>query len=50
MPIPAQFADTLVLHNTFEHFEGSADTDFIAEAWRVLQPAARFGFHTPSTG
>jgi SAM-dependent methyltransferase len=41
MPIPAAFADQLVLHNAFEHFEGSADTDFIREAWRVLKPGGR---------
>ena len=33
-----QFADKLVLHNSFEHFEGTADSDFIAEAWRILKP------------
>jgi SAM-dependent methyltransferase len=38
MPVPDAFADKLVLHNAFEHFEGSADSDFIREAWRVLRP------------
>jgi SAM-dependent methyltransferase len=38
MSVPADFADKLVLHNSFEHFEGTADIDFIAEAWRVLKP------------
>ncbi len=38
MPVPNQFADKLVLHNAFEHFEGRADTDFVFEAWRVLKP------------
>lgn len=38
MPIADSFADKLVLHNAFEHFEGSADTEFILEAWRVLRP------------
>jgi hypothetical protein len=38
MPVGDRFADKLVLHNSFEHFEGSADSDFIAEAWRVLRP------------
>jgi SAM-dependent methyltransferase len=38
MPVPDGFADKLVLHNAFEHFEGTADTDFIVEAWRVLKP------------
>ncbi len=38
MPVPDGFADKLVLHNAFEHFEGTADSDFIVEAWRVLKP------------
>jgi hypothetical protein len=38
MPVSDQFADALVLHNSFEHFEGTADSDFVAEAWRVLRP------------
>jgi SAM-dependent methyltransferase len=38
MPVPDGFADKLVLHNAFEHFEGSADTEFVLEAWRVLKP------------
>jgi SAM-dependent methyltransferase len=38
MPVPDGFADRLVLHNAFEHFEGSADVDFIRESWRVLKP------------
>jgi SAM-dependent methyltransferase len=38
MPVSDQFADALVLHNSFEHFEGTADSDFIAESWRVLRP------------
>ena len=29
MPVPGEFANKIVLHNAFEHFEGSADTDFI---------------------
>lgn len=37
MPVPDEFADKLVLHNSFEHFEGTADTEFIFEAWRVLR-------------
>jgi len=41
MPVPDSFADALVLHNAFEHFEGTADTDFIREAWRVLKPGGR---------
>jgi hypothetical protein len=38
MPVPASFADKLFLHNSFEHFEGDADTTFVAEASRVLKP------------
>jgi hypothetical protein len=38
MPVPDAFADKLVLHNAFEHFEGTADSDFIREAWRILKP------------
>jgi SAM-dependent methyltransferase len=38
MPVGDEFADALVLHNSFEHFEGTSDSDFVAEAWRVLKP------------
>jgi hypothetical protein len=38
MDVPAGFANKLVLHNAYEHFEGTADSDFIREAWRVLRP------------
>jgi hypothetical protein len=38
MPIEAQFASKLFLHNSFEHFEGDTDTSFVREAWRVLKP------------
>jgi SAM-dependent methyltransferase len=38
MAVPDQFADALVLHNSFEHFERTADSDFVAESWRVLRP------------
>jgi SAM-dependent methyltransferase len=41
MPLPDAFVDALVLHSSFSHFEGSADTDFIGEAWRVLKPGGR---------
>jgi hypothetical protein len=37
MPVPPSFADVLTLHNSFEHFEGGADSDFVREAWRVLR-------------
>lgn len=38
MPVPAAFADKLFLHNSFEHFEESSDSEFVVEAWRVLKP------------
>jgi SAM-dependent methyltransferase len=38
MPVADQFADALVLHNSFEHFEGTADMEFVSESWRVLKP------------
>lgn len=38
MPVGDEFADALVLHNSFEHFEGTSDSDFVPEAWRVLKP------------
>lgn len=41
MPVPDAFSDSIVLHNAFEHFEGTADTDFILEAWRVLKPGGK---------
>jgi SAM-dependent methyltransferase len=41
MPIPKEFFDKIVLHNFFEHFEGTGDTDFIREAWRVLKPGGK---------
>jgi hypothetical protein len=41
MPIADGFADKLVAHNAFEHFEGTADSDFMSEAWRILRPGGR---------
>jgi hypothetical protein len=32
------FFDAMTLHNSFEHFMGNADSDFMAEADRVLSP------------
>jgi hypothetical protein len=37
IPVSANFADKLFLHNSFEHFEKDADTNFIREAWRILK-------------
>ena len=36
--IPNGFFDAMTLHNSFEHFMGSADSDFMAEVDRVLSP------------
>lgn len=41
LPIPSDFADMLVLHCSFEHFEGDRDTRFLREAERVLRPGGR---------
>jgi SAM-dependent methyltransferase len=41
LELPANFADGLVLHNAYEHFEGTADTELVNEAWRVLKPGGR---------
>jgi SAM-dependent methyltransferase len=38
LPLSANFADKLFLHNSFEHFERDADSGFVSEAWRVLKP------------
>jgi SAM-dependent methyltransferase len=41
LPLADGFADAMVLHNAFEHFEGDADMGFIREAARVLRPGGR---------
>lgn len=41
MPIPDAFVDHLVMHCSFEHFEGDSDHRFIREASRVLKPGGR---------
>jgi SAM-dependent methyltransferase len=38
MDVDPGFATRLMLHNSFEHFEGDGDSDFIREAWRILKP------------
>ena len=38
MPVPDGFAHAMALHCSFEHFEGDADTGFVAECARVLAP------------
>ena len=34
--VPSGFFDALTLHNSFEHFMGNADSEFVAEVDRVL--------------
>jgi hypothetical protein len=41
MAVSDEFADCLVLNNSFEHFEGNADSGFVTESWRVLRPGGR---------
>jgi SAM-dependent methyltransferase len=41
LPVPAEFADKLVLHCSFEHFEGDRDARFLREAERILRPGGR---------
>lgn len=41
MPVPAAFADHLVLHCSFEHFELERDQRFLREAGRILKPGGR---------
>jgi SAM-dependent methyltransferase len=41
LPFPAGSLSKLALHNSFEHFEGDADTRFLHEAARVLRPGGK---------
>jgi SAM-dependent methyltransferase len=41
MPVPDGSVDHLVMHCSFEHFEGDSDSRFIREASRVLKPGGR---------
>jgi hypothetical protein len=36
--LPAGFFDAMALHCSFEHFTGSADTEFVAELDRIISP------------
>jgi hypothetical protein len=36
--VPDGFFDALTLHNSFEHFMGNADSEFVREVDRVLSP------------
>ena len=38
IPLPDGSIDFMMLHCTFEHFEGGADSGFVAECGRVLKP------------
>ena len=41
IPFENESVDALVLHCAFEHFEGNADIDFLAEAQRVLKKGGK---------
>ncbi|HET7178020.1 MAG TPA: methyltransferase domain-containing protein [Solirubrobacterales bacterium] len=41
LPLPAEFADGLTLHCSFDHFEGDRDRRFLREAERILRPGGR---------
>jgi len=38
LPIDDNTVDFMTLHNSIEHFEGNADSEFIKECERVLKP------------
>lgn len=39
IPLPDHSVDRILLHCTFEHFEGHADSEFVRECGRLLKPA-----------
>lgn len=41
LPLPDASVSSLTLHCSFEHFEADADTGFVREAGRVLQPGGK---------
>jgi ubiquinone/menaquinone biosynthesis C-methylase UbiE len=41
IPLADGSVDAISLHNSWEHFEGAADTDFLREAGRLLRPGGR---------
>lgn len=41
IPLPDRSIDFTMLHCTFEHFEGNADTGFVRESARLLKPGGR---------
>ncbi len=41
IPLPDASVDFMMLHCTFEHFEGDADTAYVRECARLLKPGGR---------
>lgn len=41
IPLPDGSVDSIVAHNSWEHFEGNADIRFISEAARLLRPGGK---------
>jgi len=41
LPLPDESVHLMALHCSFEHFEDSADIEFIKEAQRILKPGGR---------
>jgi Methyltransferase domain len=41
IPLPNSSLDSMTLHCTFEHFEGSADSEFVRECARLLKPGGK---------
>ncbi len=41
IPLPDASVDKISCHHSFEHFEGEADTGFVAEIQRLLRPGGR---------
>jgi SAM-dependent methyltransferase len=41
IPLPSASVSKMTLHCSFEHFEGSADTDFLKEVSRLLKPGGK---------
>jgi len=42
IPVKRDFFDGITLHNSWEHFEGSDDINFIKEAGRILKKGGKF--------
>jgi|GEM_PF-3501579 len=41
IPLPDESIDAISAHHAFEHFQGSADHDFIDEVQRILKPGGK---------